>query len=100
MDAMRDSSATYRMASLFLLIIALTSIAVIVNRHTELNAALEKHSSSTQEVLRLTKECGMGQLKELQKLRNENKELIELKGECLVYKKNVNTTTSLSAETT
>ena len=99
MDAMRDNSATYRMASLFLLVIFLTSIAVIWNRHTEMNVALNKSLSCTQQILSLTKECGMGQLKELKELRDENKKLILMQGECLVYRKNVNTTTSTSLST-
>ena len=73
---MQASSDLYRMASLFLLFIALASIAVVLNRHTELNGALKQYSNCTL----------------------ENKELIELKGECIVYKKRENTTTALTAE--
>ena len=84
------------MASIFLVLIVLTSIAVIVNKQLELNSALNQYSTCTQKVLQLTKESGTGQVKELRELRNENKQLILLKGECIVYKKNVNTTTTTS----
>ena len=76
MDDTQASSDLYRMAFLFLLFIALASIAVVLNRHTELNGALKQYSNCTQ----------------------ENKELIELKGECIVYKKRENITTALTAE--
>ena len=92
---MRDSSANYRMVSLFLLVTSLTSIAVILNRHMELNSALKQYSNCTQQLLHLTSECGIGQLKlqELQELRDVNKRLILLQGEFTECKHDVNTTT-------
>lgn len=83
------------MATIFLLVIALGCVGVIWDRHAGLADALQKHSLCLQKELDLAKTCA--KLEDLEALRKENKNLVRLEGQCLVYRQNVNNT-AVSAE--
>ena len=80
------------MASWFLFIFVAACVALIANRQWELDAALKRNFNCTQMIVdskQTTGKCGQEELKELKTCRIELRKLLEVKGKCLVYEKNL-----------
>ena len=85
-------SSRYSTASFFLSLLLAVSVALVLQRHIELERALDDKANCTQWILDLSTKvgkCGEEQLTELKKCRTDHNNLTEMVGRCVVYKQNL-----------
>ena len=82
-------SCGYCTASFFLSLLLAVSVALILQRHIELERALDDKANCIQRILDLNTKCGEEQLADLKKCRTDRINLTETVGRCVVYKQNL-----------